>query len=50
MNEILNLYKNKKTVFDFDDLKAIFAISNTQVLKNKIQYLKAKNILSSPTR
>ncbi len=50
MNELLKLYKDKKTVFNFDDLKTIFAISNNQVLKNKIHYLKTKNILSSPTR
>jgi hypothetical protein len=47
MKEILKLYKNKKIVFYFDDLKINFSIPNTKVLKNKLQYFKAKDILSS---
>lgn len=50
MDEILSLYKWKQTVFNFSDLESIFGITNTQVLKNKIQFLKKKWILSSPRR
>ena len=50
MDEILQLYKWKQTVFNFSDLESIFGITNTQVLKNKIQFLKKKWILSSPRR
>ncbi|MDP2090277.1 MAG: hypothetical protein Q8K30_01650 [Candidatus Gracilibacteria bacterium] len=47
MKEILELYKLKQSVFNFDDLKSIFGIINNQVLKNKLQFLKSKNIIES---
>lgn len=50
MNEIIKLYTSNNTVFSFNDLKHIFWIVNTQVLKNKIQYLKSKNILQTLSR
>ena len=50
MKNIIKLFNDKKNVFDFDDLKLIFWISNIQVMKNKISYLKSKNIIFSPTR
>lgn len=50
MEKILQLYNSKNTVFTFDELKAIFWIQNTQVFKNKLQFLKSKWILYSPTK
>lgn len=50
MNEIIQLYKWKQSVFNFADLASVFSIHNTQVLKNKIQYLKKKGVIESPRR
>lgn len=50
MKNILKLYNSKNTIFSFDELKQIFWITNNQVLKNKIWYLKSKKIIYSPSR
>ncbi len=50
MEKIIELYNSKNTIFSLDELKNIFWISNIQVLKNKIWFLKSKWILYSPTR
>jgi len=50
MEKIIELYNSKNTVFTFDELKSIFWITNIQVLKNKLQTLKSKNIFISPTK
>lgn len=50
MKKIIQLYNSKNTVFSFDELKIFFWITNIQVLKNKIWYLKSKKIFYSPTK
>lgn len=50
MDKILQLYNLEQSVFNFSDLENIFSLSNTQILKNKIHFLKKKGILLSPRK